>query len=593
MYVVCRPQHQAILFVVVACLPGRLCADAIVMTRAMEASTIAEIFVDAEAVRVELEIGSADLLHFSDLLPDAVRARLFADEETSSQQQLENFFRDGLVIRADEGAPIVGQLQRLAVRRRIVRDEITGEPLAEQPPDADRIVFASLRYQLPTPQPKVLTIRPPSQPTPSSGSANIGFVTYHHGLPVNDFRYLSLEAKLDLNWDDPWYSRFRHPNLQRQYAAPMAAYLYVEPFEVRKEIIVRPKDLEQWIDLGLDRRDLIPIDRQAELKQRVATFLREKNPVRIDGQAAEGQLDRIHFIRRSLRRTGIIDPPEPLDLTSAVLGVIFVYPTAGLPQEVTMTWEIFGDRVQSLPAAAADEAGPLPATLTPTDPVLRWRNFLRHPTIPTLVSIAPPPSPPGISIPVVTLLCVVALLPVSGRVLRSHRLADSVMAKDALLCLAIVAIGVVAFPHARLAVATPFAQPRQLTDAEAKELLTGLLHNVYRAFDRRDPSLIYDQLSRSIAGDLLEQVYLDTRKSIEIENQGGLKINVSQVDVFELESIGQDRSGLNLRCRWRVSGSVGHWGHLHERTNAREANLKIAAVDGVWKIVDLDMINDD
>ena len=30
--------------------------------------------------------------------------------------------------------------------------------------------------------------------------------------------------------------------------APLSVFLYVEPFEVRKEIVVRPRDLQQWID---------------------------------------------------------------------------------------------------------------------------------------------------------------------------------------------------------------------------------------------------------------------------------------------------------------------------------------------------------
>ena len=120
-------------------------------------------------------------------------------------------------------------------------------------------------------------------------------------------RYLSGEVTLDLDWSDPWYSRFRHRNLRRQFDAPLSAYLYIEPYEVRKEIIVRPKDLQTWLDLGLQHDGLIPVGQQEELKRRVVEFLSAKNPVAIDGRKVEGRLDRIHFIRRTLRTTGIID----------------------------------------------------------------------------------------------------------------------------------------------------------------------------------------------------------------------------------------------------------------------------------------------
>ncbi len=45
-------------------------ADAIIITKAMTASTIAEIFVENDHVRVELEIGVGDLEAFRNLLPN-------------------------------------------------------------------------------------------------------------------------------------------------------------------------------------------------------------------------------------------------------------------------------------------------------------------------------------------------------------------------------------------------------------------------------------------------------------------------------------------------------------------------------------------
>ena len=50
--------------------------DAIIVTRAMQAPTIAEIFVQSGGVRVELEISSRSLDAFADLLPDSLRAAL-------------------------------------------------------------------------------------------------------------------------------------------------------------------------------------------------------------------------------------------------------------------------------------------------------------------------------------------------------------------------------------------------------------------------------------------------------------------------------------------------------------------------------------
>jgi hypothetical protein len=180
----------------------------------------------------------------------------------------------------------------------------------------------------------------------------------------------------------PWYSRFRHRNLRRQYDAPLSVFLYVESFEIRKEIVVRPKDLQQWIDLGLVGKDTISIGSQETLKQQVADFLSQRGPVTVDGQPVQGTLDRIHFVRRSLRTTGVVDPPEDLDVNTATLGVIFVYPIDGLGQEASLTWDLFGPKIRNVPAAATDEAGGMPCILSLDDPELRRQNFLTNPTAP-------------------------------------------------------------------------------------------------------------------------------------------------------------------------------------------------------------------
>ena len=56
--------------------PATALGDAIVVTKAMTASTIAEIFVEPTRVRVELEIGLADIPAFRNVLPDEEYERL-------------------------------------------------------------------------------------------------------------------------------------------------------------------------------------------------------------------------------------------------------------------------------------------------------------------------------------------------------------------------------------------------------------------------------------------------------------------------------------------------------------------------------------
>jgi hypothetical protein len=420
-------------------------------------------------------------------------------------------------------------------------------------------------------------------------SANVGFVLYHCGVPVNDFRYLGAESKVDLDWDDPWYSRFEHRNLRRQYDAPLCVFLYVESFEIRKEIVVRPKDLQRWVDLGLEGKEAITVEAQEELKQKVAEFLAERSPVTVDNRPVDGRLDRIHFVRRSLRTTGVVDPPEELDLNTATLGVIFVYPIGVLPQEASLTWDLFGPKIPKVPAAATDEAGGMPFTLTREDPELRWQNFLTNPTMPVMMAVMPPESP-TISFPVISGICfglILLLLPVGfSKAKKKRGIPRGIILAGAVT----VVLGVLSWPYARASLPSPLARGPAMESQQAKDVLHALLYNVYRAFDHRDESLVYDRLALSISGDLLTDIYLQVRRSMELENQGGARVKVDEVrilDVTEEEELA--RPGLAYQCRWTAAGSVGHWGHVHRRTNQYDAVITIEPVEEVWKITALDV----
>ncbi len=554
----------------------------------MEATTIAEVFIDEALIRVDLEIGVADLGAFGNLMPDEIYERIY-EQPQPLVERLPRFFRDDLVIRAD-GEPLVGEIAQIIGRRRVKRDEITGEPLAAGDDEGEPAIFVELRYPLMT-RPSTLSLAPPKAEESGFASANIGFVVYHRGLPANDFRYLGQEETLDLDWEDPWYSRFRNRNLRRRYDSPLAAFLYVDHFEVRKEIIVRPKDLQSFIDLGLEGQEIIRAADQAALKERVAEFLLPRNPVRIDGQMVEPVLDRIHFVRRTLRQTGVIDPPEDLPVISATLGVIFVYPVTGLPQEVTMEWEMFNDRIQWVPTVATDEAGGLPYRVSPDDPVLRWQNFLKNPSSAALVELALPPGPSRLPVPVLSVLCLVLAMAAFVRFSRSASPRPRFLAAAAG---GFLVVAVLLWPVARLAVVNPISGPAAVSNADARTIVSGLLRNVYRAFDYRGESVIYDTLERSAAGDLLTQIYLETQRALELQNQGGARAKVQQVEIIDATTSNlAGEVGFTSQCVWNVTGSVGHWGHIHQRRNQYEAILEVKPVGGVWKITGLDLLSEE
>jgi len=547
-------------------------ADAIVRTQAMSASTIAEIYVEDEFIRLELEIGLNDLKAFQTLLPDEIHQRMgFGNEPFPNRMQ--RFLDEQFVIVADD-EPLNGILVHIRPSERVRRDEITGEPLPTEG-EPQTVVVAEFVWPLESRPDRIDLLY-------ANIDAAIGFVIYHKGVAVNDFRYLSAAQRLNLDWVDPWYSAFNTRSLRRQYYAPMAGFIYVEPYEVRKEIIARPKDLQRWVDLGLDGKKTIPVEMQADILQKASAFLAQHQPVTIDGKPAIHSLMRANFLQRSLRTSLVIDPPEELDVNSAIIGVIFIYPHEAFADSVTMEWDMFDERITIVPVAGVDPTGPLKQFLEPDFSTLEWQNFIRIPVMPTLVDIV---SPPGalaewltylrwVFGTVALMLAAVWIRSVTART--GHTIASGAAA------IVVIALA---------AASWWFAERASLDDDATKDMVAGLLTNVYRAFDFRDESEVYDVLARSVDGALLSDVYLEMRRGLVLANQGGAVAKVKGIELLDIAASPAEDQTIEATTTWLVRASVGHWGHIHERRNQYQANLRLQVIDGAWKLVDLEIVD--
>jgi hypothetical protein len=568
-------------FALQACLlltlwPVQAVADAIVRSTAMFADTIAEYYVEKDHVRLELEIGEADIEAFRNLLPDQLYRQLgYGDEPLEDRLRL---FMNRDVAVYHNGEPLAGFVSDIGPATKPRRDDVTGEELPTSDEETVLVIGATLIFPFEG-KPESLTLMAPS----TTGLANIGFVLYHLGIAVNDFRYLASGYEVLLDWEDAWYSTFPQRALKRQYDSPMTGFIYVEPFEVRKEIIVRPYDIQQWVDLGLEGQDVIRADQQDEIKRRIVEFLEPHFRVKIDDVPVEGTLDRVNFLRRTLKSSTVIDQQD-IELLPATVGLIYVYPTTGLPQSVEMEWDIFTEKMQRVPSASVDQAGPLPVMLEPDFNVLRWDNYLKHPDIPTLVEIQSPPDAiqkaaargqwvmPGLS-----LLIIVYIF--WSRKTGAGRSGAALAA----LLISLVLAGFLIHQN----------RQSRLNPERLDQLVGDLLHNVYRAFDYRGEEVIYDVLAQSASGSLLTDIYLETRRGLELANQGGARVKVKDIEMQESTLVDSQGDSLTVESRWNVFGSVGHWGHIHQRKNGYHARLEISEVDGAWKLTGLEILEEE
>jgi hypothetical protein len=545
-------------------------ADAVVRNQSMFASTIAEIFIESDRVRIELEIGAEDVKAFKNLVPDSIYSDL-TGADVPYRDRLHEFFTEQLVLSTENSSVLPGALLKIGPGKRQQRDPVTGESLAA---DEQTVVNAVVVYPFKG-KPEYLQINN------HLDTSSIGFVAYHGAVAINDFRYLGKTHAVDLDWEDPWYSMFDARALRRTYYHAMSGFLYIESYEVRKELIMRPKDLQHWIDLGLDGVDIISVDRQPDIKQKVADFLEDKLAVKIDGLAVAGELVRINFLDRTLRSSRVIAPPESLDVEAAVLGLIYTFPIDSLPDTVTMEWDMFNDRIKMVSAASVDQAGPLPITLEPDYNVLEWTNFLKNPNIPKLVDVGEVPQRWKGWLEkwrwVVILFIALVMIGLVLRVLRKSMP---------------FAVGILVLAGIMLAGVHWFSQESRLSEDKSRQIVSRLLQNIYHAFDYRKEEKIYDILSYSVEGDLLTTIYLETRKGLLLANQGGARTKVKEISVNEVESTALGEGKVNTRVTWEVTGTVGHWGHVHTRKNLYRAELLLSPASGNWKIEDLEILEE-
>jgi hypothetical protein len=359
-------------------------------------------------------------------------------------------------------------------------------------------------------------------------------------------------------------------------------FLTVEPKEVRVEVLLGLIDFIGPLRIEGGPGSVVPVEVQEEIAARAKEMVAETMTVIIDGRDAVPLLKRTDFVTVAATGVSTRTKAERELLDTAVLGVTLVYGAERPPGEIDLAWQVFPFDDTAIPAVWTDPTGSEKGLLTAAEPVLHWSNDLSS-YAPPPVRAVPVKAPRW---PVVSLLlaALAALLPVIPRGSRQMR---RVAASTAL------ALSIFAYPFVRTAVALPGATGWTPSKAEAAEVADDLLTNVYRSFDMREESAIYDRLNLAVTGGKLEEIYLENRRALELENRGGARARVDEVEVLEVPSVRpMDDGGFRIETTWTVSGSVNHFGHVHYRQNRYEAALHIADIEGTWKITAIELMDE-
>ena len=154
------------------------------------------------------------------------------------------------------------------------------------------------------------------------------------------------------------------------------SYIYIEPFEVRHEVLI-PLTIEQ--------------------------FFRTHNPVEIDGIAVQPVVQRLEFYGLDFKDFAQTVEKERTSIYQARLGVILTYSVKGHPNQVKMTWDAFNRNVPFVKSAYyAYDAAPENTYFEPIEPEFEWKSEVAR-EAPTLASVPTPKPPRKIVLPMLSL----------------------------------------------------------------------------------------------------------------------------------------------------------------------------------------------
>jgi len=545
-------------------------ADWINLSGAETAENIAEITILDDRVEIALEIYLDDVDAFErGGTPQDFALQVFADGIALVPKVTLRELRT----RIDRISPYAGMINPQT------RQRIPG------PPEDKRVHYVKLEYPF-AGRPDQLTFVPPLEAN-GNAAVTIGFLAYHKAVPIIDFRYLSQAETVVLDWDDPWFSSFENINLIRHHRWPLMSFLYVEPRQVRHEVLMRVRDLMEWAEIPRDSREFLTDEEKVRLIGVAEKFFDDRNPLMIDGVLSNHSTFRAEFLRISPTGLQVIEGTEPVDVSAAIMGVIQSHWIERLPQNVSVRWELFDEQNDTIPTTVSDPAGPFPGFITRDDPVIEWQNFLKTYNEPEISPVIVDDGRSQ-SLPVLTVLLLGLSIAAAALARRQTRWRKrgwiAVSAACAVVALASIRVAIVEIPN-------PLAG---LPDENAAaKVVTGVLNNVNAAFVEANPQALDRALLGVVADDELASVGAELKRAFSIPVIGGGVATVNGIESLQVENItdldGVD--GFRVLASWTAKATGRHWGHVDLRDIRFRALMEFGLVDGAWKLAGLTVVD--
>ena len=161
---------------------------------------------------------------------------------------------------------------------------------------------------------------------------------------------------------------------------------------------------------------------------------------------------------------------------------------------------------------------------------------------------------------------------------------------------AALAAAFLAVPYGTVAVPNPLHEPQAPRGDDARRVASAVLFDTYRAFNLTDEEEVFNRLAESVTGDLVEDLYLDSRRRLNAGTREGTEVTVRDVSVVEIGDPAERTAGsgaFSYDCRWVVTSRVRHLQHIHHRQNIYGGVLTLTVDGSRWKIARVELASED
>ena len=405
-----------------------------------------------------------------------------------------------------------------------------------------------------------------------------------------DWKQELAEDASDEEWDS-WFEKQREATLGITSYSSVYSFIYIEPVEMRHEILIPLATLATILPIKHQDPAFVEIGEQDAIREQIRNWLKDQNPVVINGTRIIPEFTRIDFYSLNLSDFAAQAAAQKVSMASGRVGIIMTYKTPDDSiRDVSQSWSTFYSTMTKVPAVVIA----YPSSMskfefsrfnTAEDNTLTWK--CKPEDLPKQISSVDAVYSPK---PTMRLLAGSAALAAAALLLLKKTSATVGRVTAGVLLI----VAVVAWKPLSVEIDHPWKSPEELSPDQAKNVFTALHSGLYRSLDFGTEDRIYDALAQTVDGELLEDLYLQLRQSLELRDQGGAIARIRSVEYDAGAAVARKESvvpwpGFQYKSTWTVSGTVEHWGHVHERQNQFDAVFTIEPREGHWKITRMDV----